>query len=255
MSGDSRHRRKFYRTGQNYRVISDDAEPSGNSCSGPGKRKVWLPRAALNKLQQDFLNEFFSRESRFFLSGGAVLVSFFGHRETHDLDLFTLENEIDHGFAIAVDAARSLGAVVEPVQTSPDFRRVLITGTDESILVDLVREYVFQVNVEKKEINGLRVDSLEEIFANKLCALLSRSEIRDLIDVHELEKAGFSLEAALSAAGKKDLGLTPAQLSWVLSQIKIGDTKELQSAVSSAGLKEYLTDLILKLQKLALPKS
>jgi len=64
-----------------------------------------LPKAHLSRLQQDFLREFFSRKSRFFLSGGAALVGFyFGHRETHDLDLFTPENEIENGSLIAVDS-------------------------------------------------------------------------------------------------------------------------------------------------------
>jgi len=213
-----------------------------------------LPKTELNKLQKDFLREFFSRESRFFLSGGGALVGFYlGHRETHDLDLFTLEDEIESGFALTTDSARSLGASVEPIQTSPEFRRLLVTLGDESIVVDLVREYVFQIDREKKEINGIRIDSPEEIFANKLCALLSRSEIRDLVDVYELEKAGLSLESALSAAQKKDTGLTPAQLAWVLNQIEFGDSFELPGDVSSANLTEYMAELILRLQKLALP--
>lgn len=74
---------------------------------------------------------------------------------------------------------------------------MLVKRENEAIIVDLVREYVFQIEREKPIINGIRVDSPEEILANKLCALLSRSEIRDLVDVRELENAGFSLENAL----------------------------------------------------------
>ncbi|MEJ7721557.1 MAG: hypothetical protein WKF58_14480 [Ilumatobacteraceae bacterium] len=60
-----------------------------------GKRKVCLAKAGLSNLQNDFLREFFGRENRFYLTGGAALVGFYlGHRETNDLDLFTLENEI-----------------------------------------------------------------------------------------------------------------------------------------------------------------
>jgi hypothetical protein len=42
------------------------------------------------------------------------------------------------------------------------------------------------------------------------------------VDVRALEQAGYSLDEALTEAGTKDKGLTPAQLAWVLSQIKIG---------------------------------
>jgi hypothetical protein len=67
----------------------------------------------------------------------------------------------------------------------------------------------------------VRVDPPEEILANKLCTLLSRSELRDLVDVYALEQAGFRVEDALPLAEKKDGGLTPAQLAWVLSQIDL----------------------------------
>jgi hypothetical protein len=43
--------------------------------------------------------------------------------------------------------------------------------------------------------------------------LLSRSEIRDLVDVRALEKAGYGLEDSIAAAAQKDAGLTPAQLA------------------------------------------
>jgi predicted nucleotidyltransferase component of viral defense system len=213
-----------------------------------------LDSSKLNNLQNDFLQAFFARENRFFLSGGAALVGFyFGHRETHDLDLFTLENEIENGFRLVNEVAKELNASVESIQTSPDFRRLLLKRNSEAIVIDLVREYVFQVSPEKPIINNIRVDAPEEILANKLCALLSRSEIRDLVDVRELENAGFNLENALEAAAKKDSGLTAGQLAWVLNQIKFGDEAELPGNISISELKSYLENLIDRLKKLALP--
>lgn len=214
-----------------------------------------MDKGGLSDLQKDFLREFFRRENRFFLSGGAALVGFYlGHRTTHDLDLFTLENEIENGFVIVRDAAKTLGASVEAIQTAPDFRRFLVKRGDEAVVVDLIREYVFQIETEKREINGIRVDSPEEILANKLCALLSRSEIRDLVDVRELENAGFNLENALSAAQQKDTGLTAAQLAWVLSQIKFGDDLIAPGNVSVIELQNYMDDLIARLKRLAFPE-
>lgn len=203
-------------------------------------------------MQNDFLREFFRRENHFFLTGGAALAGFYlGHRKTQDLDLFTLENEVENGFAIAREVARKLNAEVEAIQTSPDFRRLLVRRENEAIVVDLVREYVYQIEREKREINGIRIDSPEEILANKLCALLSRSEIRDLIDVRELEKSGLNLENALRFAEKKDSGLTPAQLAWVLKQIKLGEDLIAPGNVSVAELREYLDYLIKTLTKLS----
>lgn len=214
-----------------------------------------MEKSTLNNLQNEFLREFFKRKNRFYLTGGAALAGFYlGHRETNDLDLFTLENEIENGFSIVRDVANTLGATVEPIQTAPDFRRLLLKRGDDGVVVDLIREYVFQLDREKREINGIRIDSPEEILANKLCALLSRSEIRDLVDVRELEKAGFDLENALIAAQKKDTGLTPAQLGWVLTQIKFGDDLTPPGNVSVGELRDYVADLTARLNRFAYPE-
>ena len=253
--GNLPRRKQFGKIGRALRRISDDGASFGNFCWKVGERRVCLINKSLNNLQKDFLREFFKRENHFFLSGGAALVGFyFGHRETRDLDLFTLEDEIENGFRLVNEVAKKLNGAVESIQTAPDFRRLLIRRQTESIVVDLIREYVFQIDREKREINGIRIDSPEEILANKLCALLSRSEIRDLIDVRELENAGFSLENALVAAAKKDTGLTASQLAWVLHQIKLGDDLILPHDISVADLRNYLQNLIGRLTDLGFPE-
>jgi hypothetical protein len=215
-----------------------------------------LAKHALSALQQDFLRAFFQREDRFFLTGGAALVGFhLGHRETHDLDLFTLEDVIPEGMATAAEVARELSGTLESLQTAPAFRRVLLRRGEEAIVIDLVREYVTQVAPDKPLINGIRVDPPQEILANKLCALLSRSEIRDLVDVRALELAGYRLEDALNAAAAKDSGLTPAQLGWVLSQIELGEDLTPPGGVSVEELRLYLDELINRLTHQAFPKS
>ena len=214
-----------------------------------------MDKHQLSSLQLDFLTAFFRREDRFFLTGGAALVGFYlGHRETHDLDLFTLEDAMIEGMAAVGEVAREMGATFEAIHTAPTFRRVLLTRGAESIVIDLVREYVAQTQKEKPQFNGIRVDSPQEILANKLCALLSRSEIRDLVDVRALELAGYQMEDALGAAAAKDSGLTPAQLAWVLSQIQLGDDLRPPGEVALAELRSYLAELIARLTSTAFPK-
>lgn len=213
-----------------------------------------MASSKLSALQHEFLDAFFRREDRFFLTGGAALAGFhLGHRETHDLDLFTLSDALDEGFALVGEIARYLGASLESIQTAPDFRRLLLRRGSEAVVIDLVRERVAQMVPEKPVVSGIRVDPPEEILANKLCALLSRSEIRDLVDVRALEMAGYRVEDALPAAALKDTGLTPAQLSWVLSQIELGDDLIPPGGVSTEELRRYLADLIARLARLAFP--
>jgi nucleotidyltransferase AbiEii toxin of type IV toxin-antitoxin system len=122
-----------------------------------------------------------------------------------------------------------------------------------AVLVDLVRDRVKQIVPEKPVTHGIRIDSPEEILANKLCALLSYSEIRDLVDVRALEMAGYRVEDAVPAAHLKDTGLTPAQLSWVLGQIRLGGDLVPPGGVSGEELREYLKHLIDRLARLAFP--
>ena len=210
----------------------------------------------LSALQEDFLHAFFRREGRFFLTGGGALAGFhLGHRETHDLDLFTIEDAILDGVQTVNAVARDMGAEVEPIHTTPDFRRILVRRGSEAVVIDLAREFVFQMVSDKPSVNGIRVDPPQEILANKLCALLSRSEIRDLVDVRALEKAGYPIEDVWAAATVKDRSLTAAQLAWVLSQIELGDDVALPSGVSPAELRRYLADLIKRLTSSAFPSS
>jgi hypothetical protein len=63
-------------------------------------------QSRLGPLQQKFLQAFFSKEKRFFLTGGAALAGFhLGHRETHDLDLFTLMDVMDEGSSVVSEVA------------------------------------------------------------------------------------------------------------------------------------------------------
>ncbi len=212
-----------------------------------------IPR--LDSFQRDVLDAFFRRESRFFLTGGAALAGFhLGHRETKDLDLFTTGDFLEDGVAALREATNELAASVEAIRTAPDFRRFLLRRGVDSVIVDLVRDSAPQLFTEKLARGTVRVDPAEEILANKLCALLSRGEIRDVVDVRALELAGFRVEDLIGPAVRKDGGLTPGQLAWVLSQIEIGEDAVPPGGVTAAELRAYLRDLERRLTALALPR-
>jgi hypothetical protein len=65
------------------------------------------------------------------------------------------------------------------------------------------------------------VDTAHQILVNKLCALLSRSELRDLWDVQVLLEAGGDLRRALLDAPNQDAGFSPLTFSWTLQQIPL----------------------------------
>jgi len=211
----------------------------------------------LTALQRALLEAFFRIERRFFLTGGAALAGFYlHHRQTLDLDLFTLDPAAFETGRRALDAAAAeLGATVAVRQHAPGFERYVVSGRGESVVVDLVLERVPQAAGAKRVIGSVSVDPLEEILVNKLTTLLSRAEERDLVDLLFLERRGLKAEDGLPAALEKDGGCTPAALAWVLSEVSIPDGVELPGGVSAAELRTFVADLIVRLRRAAFPAS
>jgi hypothetical protein len=178
-----------------------------------------MTRGRLTPLQTTVLDEFFAHERGFFLTGGGALVGFhLKHRETTDLDLFTSSGEAFERARLSLPLlAQTLSGSLSVLQDAPGFRRVVLERGAEALVVDLVRDVGPQLH-QKTEIDGIIVDPVEEIFSNKLTTLVSRQEVRDLVDVLELERLGLRVEAFLAEASAKDGGCTPATLAWLLSQ-------------------------------------
>jgi hypothetical protein len=173
----------------------------------------------LDPLQRDVLREFFARERSFFLTGGAALAGFYlGHRKTEDLDLFSAPGtDLAVGDRALAAAALACGATVRAQNASPDFHRWLVSRGDESTLVDLVIDRAPMIETTKAVFDGVRVDSLREIAANKICTLVGRTETKDLRDLRLLlELPGIGLTQALDDAAIKEGGADPATVAWVL---------------------------------------
>jgi hypothetical protein len=90
--------------------------------------------------------------------------------------------------------------------SSPHFRRRLVRRESEGVVVDLVFDQTSQGFPDKPVRAGIRVDPPEEMLANKLCPLLSRAEIRDIIDVLALDNVGLRIETVVPLAMRQDGG-------------------------------------------------
>jgi hypothetical protein len=206
----------------------------------------------LTVLQLDLVRAVAQRNSGFFLTGGGVLVGFvLGHRTTDDLDLFTTDDaamaDVD---ALARALAAAVGAALESLQTTPDHRRYLFSRGEESTRVDFVRDRGPQL-LSKADRDGVAMDSVEEIIANKITTLASRSEIRDVVDLYCLEQAGYRIEDHLDAALSKDAGATPATIAWLLSTLRVPD--RLPGEVSRDAIVAYVKALEARLRARAFP--
>ena len=105
--------------------------------------------------------------------------------------------------------------------------------------MDLVIDRAPQLIAAKPAEGAIRLDALAEIGANKLCALLGRSEVRDLIDLKVLLESGQRLEDLLAGARAKEGGLEPATLAWVLSELHVGPDAPLPAGVSATDLDAF----------------
>lgn len=164
----------------------------------------------------------------FVLSGGGALAGIhLGHRTTRDLDLFWRNRDqlgsLPH---IVEQRLTSLGLSVRRLQTAPSFVQLQVTDGNSVVIVDLVAEPTDSIEEAERHMVGseeILVDSQRAILAEKLCALLERAELRDLIDVEALLQHGESFEVAIADAPRRDSGFSPLTLAWVLRDFNVVD--------------------------------
>lgn len=209
----------------------------------------------LSPLQRELLVAFFAREQRFVLTGGAALAGFYlGHRESQDLDLFARQ-PLDLNLAERAlgAAANDIGAVVERQVGYPEFRRFVVKRGTEVTLVDLVVDRTPTVDAQPMRVGQILVDTEREITANKICTLVGRAELRDLVDLMFLLQRGARLEDALRDALAKDGGADAATLAWLLGELRIAPDARIPGGIDASALERFRADLVVRLRRIAFP--
>lgn len=209
----------------------------------------------LTQLQRDLLGAFFDLEQRFALTGGAALAGFhLHHRASQDLDLFAREPiDLELAGRTLDAAAGAIGAQVSPQVTYPQFRRSLVRRGTESTLVDLVIDTTKATDGTPENFGRIRVDSVREIAAAKLCAVLGRAELRDLVDLKLLLDSGMQLDRVLEDAQQKDAGVDPATLAWLLGSLRIGADAVVPGPITAEELDRFRGELTEQLRHRAFP--
>lgn len=75
-------------------------------------------------------------------------------------------------------------------------------------------------------------ESSHQLLVDNLCALLTRSEIRALIDVRALVEPGADLPRALRGCSRRDPGFSPVTLAWSAQSLGIRGIAETQAGPS-----------------------
>lgn len=216
----------------------------------------WEDSNACTPLKRDFLRAWFAQERRFFLTGGSALGLFdLDHRRSYDLDLFTGEEvEGKEVQGLVRRTASRIGAECAALRSAPDFHRFRLTRGEEREVIDMVVDRAPQLDAVKREIEGIRVDTVREMLANKLTTLLSRTELKDVVDLYFLEQAGYDLLAAIPDARAKDGGWDPAVVSMLLDNLRVTETPAwMIKELAPSDLVAFLNRLRLAIAAQALP--
>lgn len=163
--------------------------------------KVDFPE--LYRLQDKVLSVVFSVETGFYLTGGTCLHRFYQEqRYSDDLDLFSNDNPLFRDDVRLIrQALNQADLPFDVVVDSRDFVRLLVV---DMLMVDLVNDRVYRAGESVRLRGNIVVDNIDNIGANKICALLGRDDPKDVFDLYTIFRTpARNWSGILSAARKK----------------------------------------------------
>jgi hypothetical protein len=200
----------------------------------------------LYRLQDAVLAAFAASDTQFYLTGGtAASRGYLHHRLSDDLDLFVNDDARFGLWADRLVAAASLRPGWQVAVGLRDLRFVRFSVAEGGldVRVELVNDVPSRVGEVAVHPTLGRLDSAENILANKLTALVDRQEPKDLADVWGFcVRMGLSLGHALEGARGKAAGLFPADLARALLSATSSDWR-LVRWIEAPPVEQFLGDL------------
>ena len=160
-------------------------------------------------------------DTQFYLTGGtAASRGYLAHRFSDDLDLFVNDDSNFHLWsARIIDAcARSDRWTMRVLVREERYVRASLETEQKSLKLELVNDVPAHIGqIVTHPILG-RLDSAENILANKISALIGREEPKDLADIWGFCcKLKMPLAPAIEDANSKAAGIFPADIARILS--------------------------------------
>ena len=189
------------------------------------------------------------------LGGGAALSgAYLHHRFSADVDLFFPSRaDLREMVRQLPEVAEEIGTGIQVVRDGGTHVRVAFDPTQSAVEMDLVFDPSPLADDPVLLDDGVRVASLLDLRANKLTCVLSRSEPRDLVDLFFLDRAGFPPELDLPQALRKDMGIDPGILAWLVGQFPVTPLPRMLQPLDSAELLAFRDDLANRLRLHTLP--
>ena len=197
------------------------------------------------------------RVAPFHLGGGAALAGVhLHHRLSADADLFVHTKDAHRDLVRALpDIGATNGTPVSILRDGGSFVRARLQLPNGSIALDVVHDPVADLEPAPPPVDGIVIESLVDLRANKLTCILSRSEPRDLVDLLFLDRAGYPPERDIPFALRKDAGIDPGVIAWLLGQFPLDPLPVMLLPLDREELRAFRDDLRERCRRLAVPPS
>jgi hypothetical protein len=201
----------------------------------------------LYPLQDRVLQILSGLETELYLSGGtAASRGYLHHRLSDDLDLFVNDKS---EFTLWADRLiQALGTVpnwkVEVTLREQRFVRANLADPRTNLKIEMINDVPSHIgDLRDHPVLG-RIDSPENILANKVTALVDRDEPKDMADIWGFCcQMGLSLSTALEDASSKAAGIFPAEVARRLCMATHDDWR-LVRWIEAPDRDQFLSDLL-----------
>jgi len=180
----------------------------------------------LTPYQVEILKLFFATDfaKSFFLTGGTALSAFYlAHRDSKDLDLFSIEPFDTQQLELTIaDIAQKMNCEVVTKVKTTTYNEIYLENKRGGWTqrIDIVKEQPKRFG-EIEVVEGVRVDTLENIGSNKICAIFGRLEIKDYVDLYTIvTKTDFTFDQLFVLAQQKDLGLNEFTFASTIADVE-----------------------------------
>jgi len=211
----------------------------------------------LYPFQDDALRLMSEARTGFYLTGGTALSrGYLSHRFSDDLDLFVnFDSRFREWSERIVDSFWRLGDwSTDVILREEYFVRMVLTRGELNLKVEMVNDVASRVGEVREHTVLGRLDSPENILANKLTALIGRAEPRDVADVWGLcTKLELSINEAIGGAQSKSSGIYPVDLARRLCSTTKEDWEAVLWIQPAPDVERFLSDLLALGESLILP--
>jgi hypothetical protein len=194
-------------------------------------------------------------EIGFYLTGGtAASRGYLQHRFSDDLDFFVNDDDRFGLWAERVIQALLQNAWQCQVLMKEDrFVRLNIIDSELELKIEMINDVPARVGQVCEDPTLGRLDTAENILANKVTALLDREEPKDLADIWGFcSQKDLSLKDAITHAESKAAGVFPADLARLLCSVTQEDWQVVRW-ITPPPVKEFITQLYGLGEQLVLP--